>query len=302
MHAMGVIIRLFVNLKLSLIVFIAVFATLSGGPAAAFTGNPKHDALAARTDLERRQMLHQVVSGQAAPCGSVSIAFHAGMDRQRNAYWDIRCTNGASFRSRLPPGRLAVVGLLPCGAAAPAPQGGPCFQPIGNFRPAAPRTSNAESACEAACTAQPRVGQGRCVARCIAGLGMAVGTAASLPTNSRFGAMYLSDAPLPAFGFTNGAASRLTANLAAARACNAMSGGAPCRFQGELLNQCGAVVMALSRHPAALVMTTDISTQVLHLSATGHGETQAAATDQALEACSRAQGAGIQCHLIAGGC
>ena len=49
-------------------------------------------------------------------------------------------------------------------------------------------------------------------------------------------------------------------------------------------------------------MTSDISTQVLNLAATGEGATQQAAEQAALEACRRAEGPGVQCRIMAAGC
>ena len=272
-------------------------------PALAQTGNPKHDALLARPDLERRHLLHQAVTSQAQRCSAVTLAFHAGMDRQRNAFWDFRCADGATYRSRLPPGRLAAVTFLPCGAAAPPPQGGPCFQTLDAAPIQVARRGGEETTCRAACTEHHAAGQNRCVARCLSGQGIAVGPQfATAPAGSRFGAMYLADNPLPAYGFANGGEDRLAINLRAIRACQAMAGPVPCRFQGELVNQCGAIALAISRSPHAMVMTSDISTQVLNLGTTGRGETHALANMAAMDACRRAEGPGVRCNIVAGGC
>lgn len=68
------------------------------------------------------------------------------------------------------------------------------------------------------------------------------------------------------------------------------------------MNRCGAIAFAISRHPSALVMTSDISTQVLNQSATGQGATQQAAEAEAMEQCRRAEGPGVQCRIVASGC
>lgn len=274
-------------------------------PAMAQTGNPTHDALQARPDLERRQALHQAVRSHGDQCNAVILAFHAGMDGQRNAYWDFRCADGAAYRSRLPAERFAAVAFLRCGAAAPAPQGGPCFQAVtGAAAQIAASGGGNEASCRAACASQPVAGQTQCAARCLSGQGIQVGAqaAASLPPNSRFGAMYFTDNPTAAFGFANGHADRLAVNMAAVRACQTMAGQVPCKFRGELVNQCGAIAMAISRHPRAIAMTSDLSTQVLNLGAIGQGATRQVAEAEALAACRRAEGPGVQCRVVAQGC
>lgn len=277
-----------------------------GGPALAQTGNPTHDALQARSDLERRQALQQAVRSQGDQCNSVLIAFHAGMDGQRNAFWDFRCADGATYRARLPAERFAAVTFLRCGAAAPVPHhGGPCFQAMtGTAAQVAARGGGNEASCRAACATQPAAGQNQCVQRCLSGQGIEVGqqTAAALPPNSRFGAMYTTDQPVAAYGFANGNTDRLAVNMAAVRICQTLAGQVPCKFQGELVNQCGAIAMAISRHPRAMVMTADLSTQVLNLATTGRGATRQAAEADAMQACRRAEGPGIQCRIVAGGC
>lgn len=276
-------------------------------PAMAQTGNPAHDALQARTSLERRQAMLQALRSQGDTCNIVILDYHAGFDERRTSYWDMRCGDGATYRARLPAERFAGAGFLRCGAAAPAPQGGPCFQSVLNAVGRAVATGDravSESSCRASCATQPAAGQNSCVSRCVSGQGIEVGTQASaaLPPNSRFGAMYFTDNPVPAYGFANGATDRLAVNMRAVQACQTMAGRVPCKFQGELVNQCGAVAMAISRHPRAMTMTADISTQVLNLAATGQGADKAAAEAAAMQACRRAEGPGIQCRVVASGC
>jgi hypothetical protein len=276
-------------------------------PAIAQTGNPTHDQLQSRTDLERRQAMLQALRGQGDTCNIVILAYHAGFDDKRTSFWDMRCGDGSTYRARLPAERFAGAAFLRCGAAAPPPQGGPCFQPVANAIAMASASGGrgaSEAACRASCATQPAVGQNMCVSRCISGQGIEVGTqvSAALPANSRFGAMYFTDAPVPAYGFGNGSMDRLDINMRAVRACQTMAGRVPCKFQGELVNQCGAVAMAISRHPRAMTMTADISTQVLNLATTGQGADKAAAEAAAMQACHRAEGPGVQCRVVASGC
>ncbi|UPY37697.1 DUF4189 domain-containing protein [Sediminicoccus sp. KRV36] len=279
-------------------------------PSLAGTGNPMHDALQARTDLERRQALHQAVRSGGDQCNAVTLAFHAGMDAQRNAFWDLRCADGTDYRARLPAERFASAAFLRCGSAVRVPHfAGPCFQALtaATTQTAARGGANGsanESFCRSACTTQPAVGQNRCVQRCLLGQGIQVGqqASASLPSNSRFGAIYITDQPLAAYGFANGDTDRLAVNLAAVRFCQSLAGPVPCKFQGELVNQCGAIAMAISRHPRAMVMTADLSTQMLNRATTGRGATRQAAEAEALEACRPAEGPGVQCRIVAQGC
>lgn len=292
--------------RLGMCLWVAGMAlTLGFGPTAwAQTGNPTHDALSARSDLERRQLFLQGLRGSGNQCTNVVLAVAAGLDSSRNAYWDVRCADGTAYRTRLPAERFATPGFLRCGAVAAAPQGGPCFQPVAAAAGAASGRAQNAQACQATCARQPAAAQSQCVQRCVGGSGVRVGvqTADALPANSRFGAFYHTDNPVPAFGFANGLTDRLAVNMQAVRACQTMAGPIPCKFQGEVVNQCGALAFAVSRHPQALVMTSDISTQVLNLAATGMGGTQPAAEAAALEACRRAEGPGVQCRIVASGC
>lgn len=295
--------RFVVRGLLTLCGLLGVLAPLAG-PARAQTGNPTHDALSARSDAERRQALLQGLRAGGIPCSNVVLAFHAGFDAQRNAFWDLRCADGPTYRATIVAERFAGVVYLPCGAAGQGLRAGPCFQPIGAAGQAQAAAGGSEANCRAACQSQPQAAQGQCVQRCTGGTGMQVGqqAAEALPPDSRFGAMYFTDNPTAAFGFANGTQDRLEVNMRAVRACQQMAGRVPCKFHGELVNRCGAIAFAISRHPSAMVMTSDISTQVLNLATTGQGATQQAAEAQALEQCRRAEGPGVQCRVVASGC
>ncbi|WP_424814274.1 hypothetical protein [Roseococcus sp. YIM B11640] len=277
---------------------------LFSGQAGAQTGNPTHDAIQSKTDLERRQLFLQAVRSQGYGCNAVILSFHAGFDRERSSYWDTRCADGATYRARLPAERFAATTFLTCGAAAPPPRGGPCFQPVTNAATQVAASGGSEAQCRAACGTQPAAAQNSCVARCVSGQGIQVGTQVSeqFPPNSRFGAIYMTDAPVAAYGFANGGTDRLDINMRAVRACQDMAGRVPCKFQGELVNRCGAIALAISRHPRAMVMTADLSTQILNLGVSGTGANQREAQDAAMEACRRAEGPGVQCRIVASGC
>lgn len=270
------------------------------------TGNPTHDALLARSDLNRRQDLQQAVRSRGDPCNSVTVAFNAGLDAQRNAFWDFRCADGNTYRARLAAERFAPVTFLRCGAAAPVRHFSiTCFQPVtGATTQVAARSGGNAASCRAACANQPAAVQNQCRQRCLSGQGIQASApvAGSLPPRSRFGAIFITDQPAAGFGFSNGNPDRLGANNTALRQCQSLARQLPCKFQGELVNQCGAIAMALSRSPNALVMTADISTQVLNLSTIGRGATREAAAAAALQSCRRAESAAIRCRIVAQGC
>lgn len=236
--------------------------------ALAQTGNPAHDALAARPEGERRQMILQALRAAGHGCGSVARLFPAGFDSRRSAYWDVRCADGGQWRIRLPAERFAQPSLQRCGAGAPPPQGGPCFQAVAT----APAGARANAA--------PR--------------------ATAPPPGARFGAIYTTDQPRAAFGFANGRTDRLAVNLSALRACEAMAEGAPCQFRGEIINSCAALAFALTRNPREVLR--DHRTQAQNLATTGKGGTQSEAEAAALEACRLADREGGNCRIMAAGC
>lgn len=239
-------------------------------PALAQTGNPAHDALTARPEAERRQIILQALRAVGQGCGSVARLFPAGLDARRSAYWDVRCADGGQWRIRLPAERYAQPSLQRCGAGAPPPQGGPCFQAV------------------AAAPAAPRAAPG------------ATARTAAPPPGARFGAIYTTDQPRAAFGFANGRTDRLAVNLSALRACEGMAEGAPCQFRGEFINQCVALAFALTRNPREVLR--DHRTQAQNLATTGQGRTQAQAEAAALEACHLADRQGGNCRIMASGC
>ncbi len=245
-------------------------------PAAgqAQSGNPLHDQLTDLTEQTRRAEVFRLLSGGGLGCQAVIASYFAGFDQRRSAYWDFRCQEGAQYRISLPPQRLARLSVAVCGAAGGGVSSGPCFQPVGRA-PAA------------------TAGTGM-------GVQLAPGQTAAPPANSRYGAVYATDAPIAAFGFGNGAADRLAVNTAAVRACQAQAGRVPCKFQGELVNRCGALVQGVTRHPNAMVMTNDISTMVLARNFPGLGDTDQAAEAAAMEACRGLPG--VTCRVAASGC
>jgi hypothetical protein len=252
-------------------------ALLAGvvGTAWGQTGNPLHDQIAGVDEPARRAELHRTITGTGAGCQAIIATYFAGLDQARTAYWDSRCREGSMYRMSLPAQRSGRPSLQVCGAAGGGIAAGPCFQPLG--------TAVAE-------TAQAAGGTGIQLA----------GQSAAPPPGSRFGAAYGTDAPVAAFGFGNGSTDRLAVNTAAVRACQAMAGRIPCKFQGEIVNQCGAVAQAVTRHPQAVAMTSDISTVVLNRSFLATGTSQPAAEQAALEQCRRIPG--VTCRIAASGC
>ena len=253
---------------------LVVGIALLPGLARAQTGNPIHDQLSSLDEPTRRAELFRAITGSGAGCQAIIATFFAGFDDRRTAYWDSRCREGSMYRMTIAAQRNARPGLTVCGANTGGIEAGPCFLAIGT----APAATVASAG----------------------GTGRAVGASAAPPPGSRFGAIYATDPPVAAWGFGNGVTDRLAVNTAAVRACQSMAGRVPCKFTGELVNRCGALVQAVSRHPNAVAMTNDLSTIVLNRSFPGSGETAQAAEAQALEACRRLPGA--TCRVVATGC
>lgn len=283
---------------------------LTAGGAVAQTGNPTHDALAARGDSDRRAELQHLLQAKGFRCTTVILAYSAGMDGDRIAYWDLRCRDGGSFRATVPPQRFAVPHFLTCGAAAPPPASGPCFRPIAAAPPPHLATGIPDAAqdriCAAACATQPAAATQACMASCRAGGGVARGRQLSegLPANSRFGAIYATAPPNGALGFANGVLDRLAVNRTAAGACQDVAGLVPCLFQRELVNQCGAIAQSAVR--GAENSPDDFATFVVNAIATGVGTSRQAAEMAALEACrvspSNGAAGGAICRVAASGC
>jgi hypothetical protein len=248
---------------------------LAAGTAGAQTGNPLHDQLSALEEGKRRVEVSRAVAGSGGGCQAVLATYFAGFDANRAAYWDARCREGASYRITLPAQRTARPSMTQCGAATGGIGAGPCFQPVGAAAAATPQTTG--------------------------GTGVQLASTAAAPEpGSRYGAIYATDPPLAASGFGNGHADRLAVNTMAVRACQTAAGRVPCKFVGELVNQCGALAQAVTRHPNAVVMTSDLSTMVLNRNFPGTGATQQAAETAAMEQCRRVQGA--SCRIAASGC
>lgn len=257
-------------------ILIAGFASLAlPMQASAQTGNPLHDQVATLDEPTRRADMFSLITGSGAGCQAIIATYFAGLAADRTAFWDARCREGSMYRIGLPASRTGRPGLVVCGAVGGGIAAGPCFQPLGTAQ---------------AATAQSTGGTGIQLA----------GQGAPPPPGSRFGATYATDAPVAAFGFANGAMDRLAVNTAAVRACQAMAGRMPCQFKGEVVNQCGALAQAVTRHPNAVAITTDISTVVLNRSFLGTGANQQAAEAAAMDQCRRIPN--VTCRIAASGC
>jgi hypothetical protein len=241
---------------------IAALVTLGlAGTAKAQTGNPMHDQLSGLTETGRHTELFRAINGGGNSCQAVTGVYFAGLDGARAAYWDTRCREGTMWRLTLPAMRNARPSLTQCGAASGGLAAGPCFQPLGTAASTAAQTAG---------------GRGTAVA----------GSApAEAPPGSRYGAIYVTQPPLAAYGFGNGNTDRLAVNTGAVRACQGMAGRIPCVFQEELVNKCGALVQGVTRHPNAVAITSDLSTVVLNRNFIGTGATVQEAERNAMAAC-----------------
>lgn len=253
------------------LIALALLACAPVVAAQAQTGNPMHDQFASLDEPSRRATLFRVINGGGATCQAVIATYFAGFDEGRTAYWDSRCREGSLYRMALPSQRFARQSLSVCGALGGGVATGPCFRPVGTAAPA------------------------------LTGTGMGVQTAsAAPPPNSRFGAIHVTDVPVAAFGFGNGTMDRLAVNTAAVRACQGMAGRIPCKFEAEIVNRCGALVQAVTRHPNAIAMTGDLSTMVLNRNFSALGATVQEAEAGAMEACRAIPG--VHCRIAASGC
>ncbi|MFN6953555.1 MAG: DUF4189 domain-containing protein [Acetobacteraceae bacterium] len=265
-------------------------------PAApqAQTGNPTHDSVAALGEQARQTEFLRALRAGGNACPGVVLTFFAGFDAARTAAWDVRCQGGDAYRIVLPADRFARPSLLACGAVP-----GGCFRPVA----AAPRSTGPrqEAICRQACGSQPAAALQACMAQCISGGGVTLADAPP-PAGGRFGAVYTTDPPTAAFGFANGDADRLAANLSAVRACQQRAGRVPCHFRQEIVSACGALAMARGTSPGALVMTEDLATQRLARASIAAGATQAEAESAALAACRPAEAPGVTCRIVASGC
>ena len=75
-----------------------------------------------------------------------------------------------------------------------------------------------------------------------------------------------------------------------------------CHFLGEIVDQCAALAFAISRHPRALALTSDPSTQVLNNRVLARAATQPAAEAEAMRQCGANLPAGSTCRIVAAGC
>ena len=297
---------------------LCLLAAMAGGPALAQSGNPAHDAMLARPDAERRNAFHQSIRAIGNSCQTVQVAFPAGLDGARNAYWDIRCTDGVTYRAMLPAERFAPATFVNCGALVPAPRSGPCFQTLATIAAlqanaaAQTQVQANEGACRAQCGGGSGPAQAQCFQSCMAQqatrpaaaqpVTAAPAPAAAPAQGSRFGVVYATEPPLAVWGFANGAADRLEVNMRAVRQCQQAAGQVRCHFMGEVVDQCAALAFAISRHPRAIAITSDPSTQVLNNRVLARAATQAAAEAEALRQCGANLPAGAQCRIVAAGC
>ena len=317
---------------------IQIAVVLLAATAACASAQASRDAaLSAMSDQERRLALHGDITAQANRCNSVSYAGRSGQDASGTAYWDVRCNGGPTYRLAVPASALARTVVTGCGTEAPAPMAGPCFQSVGgrsmqlasnssgipvslqrqvlpdDFAPgnAMLGTAARGARCEATCARALEDSVSACVAICLQG-----GDVNAAPVGAdggaafgRFGAIYATKEPAAAWGFANGQVDRLAVNREAATACHASAGTAPCLFQMELVNQCGAIARAQRRDPRALVATGQASTMQVLAFATGAASTENGARSAALASC-RVQVARTSnpnlalpaCEVIVSGC
>jgi hypothetical protein len=74
------------------------------------TGNPAHDRLMALGASAQALLLGQI-AGEGC---SGDSAFYMGMDKETNAYWSVRCTNGRSYQVQIQPNATGSTAIMDC--------------------------------------------------------------------------------------------------------------------------------------------------------------------------------------------
>lgn len=86
--------------------------------AGAALGNRADDILRTLGDSDRRTVLARMLAASGERCGEVVEAFRQGRDRQDNAYWSVRCSNGAALQIRVAPDAGGSTRITDCGVIA----------------------------------------------------------------------------------------------------------------------------------------------------------------------------------------
>jgi hypothetical protein len=74
------------------------------------TGNPAHDRLMGLGASAQALLLGQI-AGEGC---SGDSAFYMGMDKETNAYWSVRCTNGRSYQVQIQPNATGSTSIMDC--------------------------------------------------------------------------------------------------------------------------------------------------------------------------------------------
>lgn len=66
--------------------------------SASAVANEAHDRLSRMSEAERNKVFAVFMQRSGEPCGRVSKSFFQGLDKKRNAFWSIACSNRQSFQ------------------------------------------------------------------------------------------------------------------------------------------------------------------------------------------------------------
>ena len=70
-------------------------------PASMGTGNPAHDVLTQLSEVDVNRRLARLLANE--PCDGVDKSYYQGMDSQKVAFWNARCSSGRSYAITLKP-------------------------------------------------------------------------------------------------------------------------------------------------------------------------------------------------------
>jgi len=114
-----------------------------------------------------------------------------------------------------------------------------------------------------------------------------------------FGAVYLANPPM-GYGLAVGQRDRISAHRVAESACRAS--GARCVLAADFVLPCATVVEGVRRSPAALFMTSDPRTYLVHSLTHGVAGNPADAERTALDACRQRERGALTCRVVAALC
>jgi hypothetical protein len=222
------------------------------GATRAQTGNPTHDAAAARGEQARQTEFLRARRGEGSAGPGVAVTFFAGFGAARIPAWEVRCQGDEAYRIVLPASASRGRRCAPAGRsrAAPFPSSPPHLHggaAAGSDLPRGPK--------------QPAGGGAlRLHVALPLGRRRRSGRRASPP--ARAAARFARPIRRPPPSVRQRRDDRLAVNLSAVRACQQGAGPLRCQFRQEIVSAWG-FLLARGAWIGALMMTEDLATQRL---------------------------------------